>query len=174
MGAPPDRAPPSQALRSTLVPHPRRRPGNRPDVPLLARDGPKAPPGPRQPRYENGPPAAFDAPGPVFLVGADIPNLDAPHITEAFKALGHAPAAIGPAPDGGYWGIGLKRTATPAPNLLTDVRWSTEHALADTLRTLPHPVARLTTLADVDTADDLRSSLGTKYPRRRPQDAPTA
>ena len=95
-------------------------------------------------------------PGPVVIVGADIPGITRGHIADAFAALGRAPAVVGPAPDGGYWLIGLKRTARPPARLFDGVRWSTPHARADTERTLPRPIAHVATLRDVDTAADLR------------------
>ncbi len=96
--------------------------------------------------------------GPICIVGADIPGLGRAHVAEAFAALGRAPSVLGPAPDGGYWLIGLRRAAAAPPGLLRDVRWSTRHAMADTARTLPAPVAQVATLADVDTAADLRAA----------------
>jgi len=43
------------------------------------------------------------------------------------------------------------------PELFTGVRWSTEHALSDTVATLRgHSIARVATLRDVDTAADLK------------------
>jgi len=94
-------------------------------------------------------------PGPVVIVGADIPGITRHHIARAFTALGHNASVIGPAPDGGYWLIGLKRAAPPPKTLFHHVRWSTPHAMADTVTTLPGPVARVDTLRDVDTAADL-------------------
>ena len=96
--------------------------------------------------------------GPICIVGADVPGMTRARIAEAFAALGAAPSVIGPAPDGGYWLIGLRRTAAPPAGLLTGVRWSTRHARADTVRTLPCPVAHVATLADVDTAADLAAA----------------
>lgn len=96
-------------------------------------------------------------PGPVCVVGADIPGITRLHIARAFQALGGAEAVFGPAADGGYWLIGLKN-ARPAPaSLFENVRWSTEHALADTVASLGDlRVAYTDILHDVDTADDLR------------------
>lgn len=94
--------------------------------------------------------------GPVCVIGADVPGITRAHIAQAFKALGDHDAVFGPAHDGGYWLIGLRR-ARPLPRGLFDgVRWSTEHALADTRATLRGlRVAQITTLHDVDTAADL-------------------
>jgi len=95
-------------------------------------------------------------PGPVLIVGSDIPSIRPAHIAEAFKLLARADAVFGPAPDGGYWLVGLKRTPrTLAP--FAGVRWSGPHALADTLANLKERrVALAATLSDVDTADDFR------------------
>jgi len=109
-------------------------------------------------------------PGPALIVGADIAGLTPAHVARAFAALGPAPAVLGPATDGGYWALGLRRTACPPARLLEGVRWSTPHALADTAATLPARTARADRLSDVDTAGDLaraRASLCCKYPRRR-------
>lgn len=98
------------------------------------------------------------ASGPMCIIGADIPGINRARIAEAFKALGDHDAVFGPADDGGYWLIGLKRIRPVPPGLFTGVRWSTEHALADTMATLPdHRIAQVATLRDVDTVTDLRA-----------------
>ncbi len=95
-------------------------------------------------------------PGPVCVIGADIPGIAPAHIASALNALGPHDAVFGPAPDGGYWLIGLKRARPVPPRLFAQVRWSTENALADTVVTLPdHRIAYIATLQDVDTIDDL-------------------
>lgn len=95
-------------------------------------------------------------PGPVCVMGADIPGADRRHVARAFAALGSADAVLGPAEDGGFWLIGLKRLRAVPPGIFGGVRWSTEHALADTLGTLPgHRIAIADRLRDVDTSDDL-------------------
>ena len=72
-------------------------------------------------------------PGPVLIVGADIPGITRSHVRAGFSALGSHDAVIGPAPDGGYWALGLKCTRPLPPGLFEGVRWSSEHARADTL-----------------------------------------
>jgi uncharacterized protein len=90
----------------------------------------------------------------AVLVGCDIPGLGAADIAAAFRALGRADAVFGPAEDGGYWLVGLGPRRPPAP--FADVRWSTAHALADTLANCRrHRVALVRRLRDVDTAEDL-------------------
>ena len=94
--------------------------------------------------------------GPVCVIGADIPGITRSHIAGAFRALGDHDAVFGPAPDGGYWLIGLKHPRCQPPMFLQDVRWSTEHALADSKATMPgYRIAKVATLADVDEVTDL-------------------
>ncbi|MEP2029475.1 MAG: TIGR04282 family arsenosugar biosynthesis glycosyltransferase [Paracoccaceae bacterium] len=95
-------------------------------------------------------------PGPLCIVGADIPQVRNFHLAEAFDALGRNDAVFGPASDGGYWLIGLKRVRAIPPGLFHNVRWSSQHALNDTRDSLQdHSVATVATLSDVDTAEDL-------------------
>ena len=75
-------------------------------------------------------------PGPVILVGGDIPGISADIIARAFQALGAADAVFGPARDGGYWLVGVRDRGL-LRGLFSDVRWSSEHALADTIANLP-------------------------------------
>ncbi len=95
-------------------------------------------------------------PGPVCIIGGDIPGIRRAHVARAFRALGTHDAAFGPAPDGGYWLIGLKRTRAVPAGFLQGVRWSGANALADSMAFLPGArIALLDTLRDVDTAADL-------------------
>jgi rSAM/selenodomain-associated transferase 1 len=96
-------------------------------------------------------PLAELPPGPVVIVGSDIPALARRHVAAAFKALGNHPLVFGPAADGGYWLIGVRRRPH-LPCLFHKVRWSSAHALGDTLAGLDrrHRVALLETLEDVD------------------------
>ncbi|MCP5074447.1 MAG: glycosyltransferase [Rhodobacteraceae bacterium] len=94
--------------------------------------------------------------GPVVIIGADVPGITRTLIAAAFWELGRHDAVFGPAPDGGYWLVGLKRVRGVPAKLFDGVRWSTGRALADTLKTLPdHSVGRLPVLRDVDTVADL-------------------
>ncbi|MBT0957493.1 glycosyltransferase [Alphaproteobacteria bacterium KMM 3653] len=95
-------------------------------------------------------------PGPVMVIGADIPGITPAHIAAGFAALGRHDAAFGPAPDGGYWSVGLARGGHIPAGMFQGVRWSSEHALADSIATLPaRRIALLATLRDVDRAADL-------------------
>lgn len=99
-------------------------------------------------------------PGPVIVIGVDAPGITSLHLRRAFDALRGADAVFGPAEDGGYWLVGFarRRPVGQLPSgLFKDVRWSTEHALDDTIASLPKSfrIARLETLGDVDVAADL-------------------
>jgi rSAM/selenodomain-associated transferase 1 len=103
--------------------------------------------------------------GEVVVIGSDIPDIAASHIVAAFRLLGSSDLVFGPARDGGYWLIGGRRLPR---GLFAAVRWSSEHALADTLRNVPlrWRVARAATLDDVDDGAAYRRWL------RRSADAP--
>ncbi|WP_322867850.1 TIGR04282 family arsenosugar biosynthesis glycosyltransferase [Aquicoccus sp. G2-2] len=95
-------------------------------------------------------------PGPVCLIGADIPAIEPPHIARAFAALGHNDFVFGPARDGGFWLTGVRHPSHAPAGLFANVRWSTRHALADSLATLGQRSHALTDmLSDVDHAADL-------------------
>jgi rSAM/selenodomain-associated transferase 1 len=97
------------------------------------------------------------APGPVCVIGSDVPGITQHHLARAFAQLAAAEMVLGPAPDGGYWLIGLKNLRAAPATLFAGVRWSTEHALADTVASAPDlRIAYADSLRDVDTRDDLR------------------
>ena len=101
--------------------------------------------------------------GPVTLVGSDIPALRASQVERALGALGPRPAAdvvFGPAADGGYYLVGLRRLRDDREATLFDpsIPWGGPDVLARSeaaaaaagLRS-----ARVETLHDIDTAGDL-------------------
>jgi rSAM/selenodomain-associated transferase 1 len=106
-----------------------------------------------------------NARGPLIIVGTDIPAIRATYIATAFRLLGSRDAVFGPAIDGGYWLVGLRRR----PRLLRpfyQVRWSGPHALQDTLDNLAgHSIGFVATLADVDGVEAYR--LGAQHFGRR-------
>jgi len=67
----------------------------------------------------------------VVIVGSDMPTLPLSLIVAAFDSLERARLVLGPANDGGYYAIGASHGIRPR---FDGVRWSTSHALADTLR----------------------------------------
>lgn len=96
-------------------------------------------------------PFATLPPGPVVLVGSDIPAMRASHIAQAFTQLGAHDLVFGPARDGGFWLVGARRVRPLPRSLFAGVRWSTPTALADTLAGLPEHI----TIALADTLDDV-------------------
>jgi glycosyltransferase A (GT-A) superfamily protein (DUF2064 family) len=93
-------------------------------------------------------------PGPVIIIGTDVPAITPDRIARAFDALGKADVVLGPADDGGFWLIGMRRVPRVRRPFRT-VRWSTRHALTDTTANLDNArIALIDTLADVDTGDD--------------------
>ena len=95
-------------------------------------------------------------PGPVVIVGSDIPDLRPVHVARAFRMLGRHDWVFGPAGDGGYWLIGTRRRRAPPRETFAGVRWSSAHALADTLANLKGArIGFLEELADMDTGADL-------------------
>jgi rSAM/selenodomain-associated transferase 1 len=92
--------------------------------------------------------------GPALIVGMDTPQLTGAVLARALTALDDHDAVLGPATDGGYWGIGLRRADARA---LVGVPMSAEHTLAAQrvrLGKLGLTVADATTLVDVDTIED--------------------
>ena len=95
-------------------------------------------------------------PGPVVIVGSDIPEIGPAHIARAFALLGDHDWVFGPAGDGGYWLVGARRRPSRR-DPFAGVRWSSPHALTDTLTNIPGArVAFLEELLDVDTGADLK------------------
>src|SRR5919198_3496328 len=96
--------------------------------------------------------------GPVVIIGTDIPAVRPTYIGAAFSALGQHDAVLGPAHDGGYWLVGLKRRPH-VMNAFRNVRWSSAHALEDTMANLAgYRVARAIALGDVDDPHELARS----------------
>lgn len=111
--------------------------------------------------------------GPVVIIGTDIPDIRPEHIARAFALLARNDAVIGPAPDGGYWLIGLKRSPR-TPKIFQNVRWSSATTLEDTLVNMTAlKVGIVDTLADVDDGVDY-GAWRTRRIRRRRKPAPVA
>lgn len=93
----------------------------------------------------------------VVIIGTDCPGLSSAHLHEAMKALETHEAVVGPADDGGYTLLGL---TSPIRAIFENKAWSTDSVLRDTLadfKTLGMSVARMETLRDLDTLDDLNA-----------------
>jgi rSAM/selenodomain-associated transferase 1 len=101
--------------------------------------------------------------GVVAAVGSDHPTISLEVVHHAFAAIeAGTDVVLGPAEDGGYYLIALRRGAV-SPRLFADIAWSTEQVLPATLercRELGLTVELLPTASDLDTPDDLRRLAG--------------
>jgi rSAM/selenodomain-associated transferase 1 len=94
----------------------------------------------------------FDA---AVLIGSDCPDLDAGYLGQAFVQLADHDVVIGPADDGGYILIGMKRAQ---PRLFEPLPWGTRDVLDQTRLRLTRNGCRwaeLPTLRDIDGPEDL-------------------
>ncbi len=91
----------------------------------------------------------------ALTIGTDCPDLNAALLDQAFCQLQHHDLVLGPASDGGYYLIGLRRLI---PQLFIGIEWSTAMVLERTLAIaaeLNLSVALLPVLSDVDYPADL-------------------
>jgi rSAM/selenodomain-associated transferase 1 len=100
--------------------------------------------------------------GPALVVGMDTPQLSPGLLRLAAARLGEpdVEAVLGPAADGGYWTIGMKR---PDPAAFDGVPMSSAGTFAAQRRRLAQlglRTAELPTLRDVDTAADAAAVAG--------------
>lgn len=97
--------------------------------------------------------------GKAAVVGVDIPGLDARVVKRALGLLDHSDVVFGPAEDGGYYLVGMKK---PAPGLFEGIEWSSEDTLGKSLgraSAMGLRVALAEGLGDIDTVEDLREHI---------------
>lgn len=110
---------------------------------------------------------------PVLAIGTDCPALTHERLDEARRALTRREVVVGPALDGGFYLLGLRR---PRPELFAGVPWSTSATLAaieDRARQAELSIERLEPERDLDTPEDLyewfagarEAGLDRTYPR---------
>ena len=75
-------------------------------------------------------------PGPVVIIGTDVPGIAAAHIAAAFRLLGRHDAVFGPGHRRRLLAGRPQAAAARACAPSRGVRWSSPHALADTLANL--------------------------------------
>lgn len=94
-------------------------------------------------------------PAPVMFFGSDTPDLNPDHVNDAINAMADHDVVIGPALDGGYYLIGMRRAHDM---LLRDMPWSTNQVLPITLARCKDAglsVHMLEALSDCDMPEDL-------------------
>jgi len=100
-----------------------------------------------QTQFENG----FDR---LLIIGTDCPELTPEIIEKAFDELEQSEVVIGPAKDGGYYLLGMKRFN---PGLFKNIKWSSAEVLNSTenfLRSKEIKYSLLPLLSDVDYLED--------------------
>jgi rSAM/selenodomain-associated transferase 1 len=106
-------------------------------------------------RLERAVQDAFAAkPTPVVVIGCDCPELTEDDLIDAGRLLATRDVVFGPATDGGYWLIGLKR---PMPELFRGISWGTSRVLPqslDSAQRLGLNWGLLRELDDIDTEAD--------------------
>jgi rSAM/selenodomain-associated transferase 1 len=116
---------------------------------------------------------AGERPRPVIVLGTDCPAVTPARLSEAWAELARRDVVLGPALDGGFYLIGLRRSR---PELLEGVPWSTAETMAAVearARDAGLTVGRLAAERDLDTPEDLyewyagaqAARLGETYPQ---------
>ena len=91
----------------------------------------------------------------VIIIGTDCPDLDENYIEQAILALDDVDAVIGPAKDGGYVLLGLRKFSI---DLFTGFSWGSDTVLAQTrkvLNDLSWSHQELGIMHDIDRPEDL-------------------
>lgn len=94
----------------------------------------------------------------ILLIGSDLPDISASIIEQGFDELTNNDIVFGPAEDGGYYLVGMKKLQT---NIFQNKPWSNAKLLSLTLKELSnHKLQLLPFLNDIDVYEDL-----IKYPK---------
>ncbi|MEP0368535.1 MAG: TIGR04282 family arsenosugar biosynthesis glycosyltransferase [Cyclobacteriaceae bacterium] len=94
----------------------------------------------------------------VVIIGSDCFELKTDHMEEAFDMLENHDVAIGPASDGGYYLLGMKK---PHPELFENKKYSHDKVFEELLAAIGEndlTFHLLPELNDIDTFDDLKDS----------------
>ncbi|MEY8850148.1 TIGR04282 family arsenosugar biosynthesis glycosyltransferase [Psychroserpens sp. XS_ASV72] len=90
----------------------------------------------------------------IIIIGSDLMDLKANIIALAFENLQTNDVVIGPAEDGGYYLLGMKKRI---PSIFKNKLWGTDSVLKDTLKDLQNlKIFQLKELNDIDTFEDLK------------------
>ncbi len=94
----------------------------------------------------------------IVLIGSDLPDINATHITNGIEALQSCDVVFGPAEDGGYYLVGMTKLKEA---IFNNKPWSQSHLLHETLQELNKlkvSYSTLDSLNDIDTYEDLVAS----------------
>jgi rSAM/selenodomain-associated transferase 1 len=95
----------------------------------------------------------------VVVIGSDLMDIDQGLIEHAFNHLSQKDIIVGPALDGGYYLLGMRRLYI---ELFENKNWSTESVFLDTLSDINNlglKYVSLPVLNDIDTEDDWKKHL---------------
>lgn len=95
----------------------------------------------------------------IIIIGSDCFELTSEIIEAAFSLLEKNDVVIGPAKDGGYYLLGMKKMH---PTIFENIQWSTSEVFNQTIQkieTLNLSYEMLPVLSDVDTVHDLPDEL---------------
>ncbi|MDX1951161.1 MAG: TIGR04282 family arsenosugar biosynthesis glycosyltransferase [Verrucomicrobiota bacterium] len=90
----------------------------------------------------------------AIAIGADSPDMNSEDLRNAMSQLKESDLVLGPAEDGGYWLVGMRKFE---PAIFQGIEWSSPNVLQQTLdiaRNYRLKVTLLRTLSDIDTAAD--------------------
>jgi uncharacterized protein len=97
-----------------------------------------------------------DETGAAVIIGTDCPGIDTQLLAQTFEALQTSDLVLGPALDGGYYLIGLRRVI---PALFENIPWSSDQVLSQTqaiANRLNLSIHLLPELPDIDRPEDLK------------------
>lgn len=90
----------------------------------------------------------------ILILGTDCAQLESRHIKDAIQKLDEKDVVIGPAEDGGYYLLGMKKSTT---SLFEGIEWSTSQVFSQTIEKLTRAELSygiIETLSDVDVEED--------------------
>jgi uncharacterized protein len=100
----------------------------------------------------------------ILVVGTDCPGMSHELIQRAYNCLDYADVVLGPAFDGGYYLIGVRKDC---PELFGALDWGTSGVLSHSIklcRSFGYSVVTLNMMRDLDTLDDFQALLREEDP----------
>jgi len=89
----------------------------------------------------------------VIAIGSDILDLKTDIVREAISLLDHHDVVLGPAKDGGYYLIGMRKSA---PELFQGIPWSTEEVLNATVERIKRQGLSYKMLKELEDLDEVK------------------
>jgi len=88
----------------------------------------------------------------VIFLGGDCPYVSAPDLRRTARSLRKVDVVLGPATDGGYYLVGLRR---PEPVIFRGIAWSTDRVLRQTLEAVKQAGLTHLLLEELEDVDDV-------------------